>query len=219
VVVLMKKECVVMLHGLGPTLGNLAAVERTLKHQDYSVLNIKYPSLRYDLEKLSTWLNQQPRLKELWNSSEKVHFVTLSMGGILLLRYLDAYKTSIPAQKLGRVVMLGPPHGGSEMADLISRTFLSRLLGPAGKQLTTDKQRQNKVRPWYELGIIAGNKFSGGSIMRGTHDGCVTVESTKTEGMKDHITLSTVHGFLGWNKNVRRQIVNFLKNGKFDHET
>lgn len=213
----VKNECVVLLHGLGPALGNLAVVEKSLKREGYATLNLKYPSLRYDIEKIVKWLDQQPKFKNVWIEFDKIHFVTLSMGGIVLQNYLCSQRV-IQRQKVGRVIMLGPPHGGSEMADLVCKTPLSIMIGPAGRQLTTG-QRQNKMRPWYELGIIAGKKFSSGPVFLGPNDGLVSVESTKLDGMKDHIELVAMHGFLGWNASVRHQIVEFLKNGKFDHET
>ncbi len=73
------------------------------------------------------------RASSRW-TTPPLHVVTHSMGGLLARSYLTRHR---PAA-LGRVVMLGPPNGGSEVADLLVRTALyRRMFGPAGAQLTT----------------------------------------------------------------------------------
>ncbi len=217
-----KKECVILLHGLGRTRYSLNRLASELMN-DYGVVNDTYPSRKHTIEELAKIAVGGSLAKCLDNYS-KVHFVTHSLGGILVRQYLSEHNV----RKLGNVVMLGPPNQGSELVDFFLKSpFLDRLFGstngPAGRQLSTaDTSIPNTLGEVdFPLGIIAGTRnfnFVYSRIMPGDSDGKVTVDSSKVAGMTDHFTLPVDHTFMMRDRKVIRQVKAFLKDGKFERD-
>src|SRR5262249_15575977 len=149
-----------------------------------------------------------------------VHFVGHSMGGLLARVYVAKFRPP----KLGRVVMLGTPNGGSEVADLLHHLALYRAwYGPAGQQLTTrlDTTLTSMPAPDYPVGIIAGNRalhpLSSLIKLPKPNDGTVSVASSRLEGMADHIIVDAYHAELPRHRAAIGQTIAFLREGRFTH--
>ena len=214
------EETVVILHGIGRTSASMNSIETRLREEGYATLNITYPSTELDLDGLADQLGKNFLTEDFWQRSGIVNFVTHSMGGLLARRYLERNRQD----KVGRVVMLAPPIGGSEVADVMQELPLYRwFYGPAGQELTTaaagGAAGTDAEEPYYEVGIIAGTKewpyFVAAFIVPGASDGRVSVENTKLAGMKDHTTVPATHTFIMARTDVHDQIVHFLQQGKF----
>ena len=208
---------VVLLHGISRTARSFRKMELALQRADYATLNLDYASRRKPLGALTEDIHSAIELFA-GGIAGSVHFVCHSMGGLLARAYLAKHR---PA-RLGRVVMLGTPNGGSEIADRLKnfgpyRTFF----GPAGQQLGTKRDAAMvALLPaiHYPLGIIAGNRsiypISSIGLPR-PHDGRVSVANTKLDGMADHIVIRTSHPWLVRNGDAIAQTVAFLRDGKF----
>lgn len=208
------QDCVILLHGLARSAGSLDKIEQALQPH-YKTINVDYPSTQHNIETLAK-RHIPPAVENCSNSSE-VHFVTHSMGGLLLRQHLSNNKID----QLGRVVMLGPPNKGSHVVDeLKSLTIYEAINGPAGMEMGTgslDTPQQLSAAN-FELGIIAGTRSVNpilSTLLPNPDDGKVSVEHTKLEGMTDHISLPVTHTFMMNNEKVIEQVLWFLKEGEF----
>jgi alpha-beta hydrolase superfamily lysophospholipase len=77
-------EWVILLHGLGRSSRSLTRLEADLAGQGYAVLNLDYPSLKYPIEYLAEEVLHPEVARLSAASPAKVHFVTHSMGGIVV---------------------------------------------------------------------------------------------------------------------------------------
>ena len=188
-------ESVILLHGLARSDSSMEKMEEILIERGFCVQNVSYESTRYDIQTLARKAIE-PALAACPDDSP-VHFVTHSMGGILVRQYLS--ENSI--EHLGRVVMLGPPNKGSEVVDkLADFPGFYFINGDAGLQLGTGEGSvPNQLGAAdFDVGIIAGTRSINlilSSMIPGTDDGKVSVENTKLDGMNDHLEMEVTHPF------------------------
>lgn len=210
-------EGVLLLHGILRRAASLRPLERAFAGAGYRTLNLDYPARRLPLAELVEVV--RPAVAAFAGEVERLHLVTHSMGGLLARALLTRGR---PAN-LGRVVMLGPPNGGSEVADALRRrAAYRRILGPAGLELTTERDADLRALLGsvdYPLGIIAGDRslypLASWLLLPGANDGRVTVARTRVAGMTDHVTLHATHALMMRNRRVVRQALHFVRNERF----
>ena len=123
-------------------------------------------------------------------------------------------------KRIKRLVMMGVPNKGAELADIAkSNPLFKFVFGPAGQQLVTDDTFISKLPiPGFEFGVIAGGKgnIKGyNPLIPGDDDGTVGVHSTRLEGAADFLLVRAMHSFIMWSEEPIVATIRFLKTGKF----
>ena len=168
----------------------MAILATRLENAGFRVVNFGYPSTSEPMEVLVEGLRAE-MARCCGDEADTAHFVTHSMGGVLVRSYLSR---QTEAHK-GRVVMLSPPSQGSEIVDAFADTPLLRsLLGPAGSRLGTGSAGVTSPAGArsFSLGIITGDRSLnplGSWLIPGPDDGKVGVERARVEGAADFMVL------------------------------
>jgi len=199
----------------------MVPMQKALENAGFNVLNVNYPSRSATIEELSEEAIGPALETCLKEGATKVHFVTHSMGGILVRSYFSRHSPAI----VGRVVMLGPPNQGSEAIDAFDEfPLFDKIMGPAARELGTESDSVPNTlgKPGFSVGIIAGNRSLNpveSVIIPGSDDSKVSVENTKLDGMTDHIVIPATHPFMMRNRKAIRETIDYLVDGRFDHVT
>lgn len=206
-------EVVFLLHGLGKSRLDMVPMSRAFRREGYEVVNWGYPSTKYPIEKLAEMLAEQVAK----HPNQRVHFVTHSMGGIIVRQFLSKHKVA----HQGRLVMVAPPNQGAWIADQLHNWFIFKaLFGPAGGQLGAETATicAKAGTPNCEFGIIAGGRGCTPGMMwfiPGDNDGTISVECTRLEGAADFLLLPYPHVTIHMMPRTVRNAVNFIRTGKF----
>jgi triacylglycerol lipase len=209
-------ETVLLLHGLARSSFSMSILERRLKRAGFRVRSKGYGSTRANISQHVAWLDEVLTQEDM-SKTKALHFVTHSLGGIILRKYLQDRTVA----NLGRVVMLAPPNQGSEVVDQLKGWPLFRyVMGPSGQELGTDPQSvpNSLGKVDFELGVITGNaskSILGAMFLPSPHDGTVAVEAAKVDGMKDFLVVHHSHFFIMNSPSVANQVAIFLRTGKF----
>jgi pimeloyl-ACP methyl ester carboxylesterase len=203
-------ETVVLIHGLWMTGADMLLLKKRLMDCGYTSHIFHYPTVKKTpVENALTLESYVANLQE-----KKVHFVTHSLGGIVLLNYL--HNSTI--QKEGRAVLLGSPINGSISAEnALKMPMFKSLLGGSVKQGLLDiAPRWQGER---EIGMIAGSKSLGFGKLVGKletqNDGTVLLSETRHPDLTEHLTLNVSHSELLFSKKVANNVCSFLHKGRF----
>ena len=185
---------------------------RSLGNEGFSTFNLPYPSARMPIPALVRHVRGQLALLD---SEQPLHFVTHSLGGIIL-RALLAEDTP---WRTGRIVMLAPPNGGSEIVDWTARhPVIRQFLGPAGRSLGSEglPSQLPDMPDDTELAVIMGNRCSlpvFSKLLETENDGIVSASKGKIAGMKEFAVVDADHTFIQMHPEAVRLATGFLQTG------
>ncbi|MEW8051215.1 MAG: alpha/beta fold hydrolase, partial [Candidatus Thiodiazotropha sp.] len=199
------KEIVVLLHGLARSNAAMWLLNMRLKHAGYHVETVGYRSLNRTPQQIVDDISQQIDLCSK-GKANKIHFVGHSLGGLLIRAYLQ----NSDVRNLGRVVLVGTPNQGTEVADHFKDKWWAKIAGPTALSLGTGEGSFPKTLddPYYPVGVIAGvSQNDNDHILPGLDDGLVSVESTKVNNMNDFVIVYSGHSMMRYNEDVADQTI------------
>jgi pimeloyl-ACP methyl ester carboxylesterase len=211
------KEGVVLLHGILRTKRCMQGLADFLNNNNYQTLNLGYDSSKHDILTICNIMH--PEILAFSNKVAKINYIGYSLGGLVIRAYLNKYRPN----NLNRVVMIGTPNKGSEIADFLQDFwFYKFLFGPASQQLITNQSAFKAIfgNTYYELGIIAGESrfnFIASHIIGETNDGRVSIRNTMIEGMKNHVIIKSRHRVITSQKEAWKLALGFLQKGSFNN--
>lgn len=209
---------ILLIHGHRQIRGGMQRFAHALRSDGHDAFGFRYDSMVHGLSRIVDDLERAAR-QTAGRTDGPMHFIGHSLGGLLIRALLARWR---PPQ-LGRVVMMGTPHGGSEWADLSIRWGLGkRVLGPVADFLVTGRTPANEALLCpidFPLGVIAGRtRFEPiiPVVLPRPNDGTVSVASTRIAGMAEHLVMPVTHAMMPSNAAVRAQAMHFLRCGRFD---
>jgi len=153
-----------------------------------------------------------------------VSFVGHSMGNLVVRRWLQIAQPEM-INRINRMVMLGPPNQGSDLARLAAHNhWLKTMASGAARELVLDWDtiRNDLQIPPFQYGIIAGGKGDNegySSILEGDDDAIVRVSETQLSGADGFLVIPVRHSRMMKNPDVQTETLNFLQTGQFAKKT
>ncbi len=219
----MHGKAVIVIHGLAGARLLSSSMANVLRDQGgYLACSISYPS-RY--EDIDSHAESLAKVIANLDGVEEINLVAHSMGNLLIRRYWAGVLSSpTPDPRIRRIVMIGPPNHGSELAARFdSNRMVARALGPAGQELGSQwaKLEPRLTTPSCEFGVIAGGSGSDrgfNPMLYGDDDGLVSVDSARLVGATDFMLTPDLHWGLMHSSLVQQSTLQFLMHGYFTSE-
>lgn len=194
-----------------------------LHQHGFDVVFHAYSARQTKSTDLVTQLHDTVIAKASANNSP-IHFVTHSLGGIVLRAYLSSHHPK-PSQ-IQHAVMLAPPNHGSEVVDFwrahpMRKAFFKMVMGDIALSLHTGKDSLPNQLPTlahHSIGIINGTISSDpwfNPLFKGTHDGKVSTASTHLHHNHPNLSVATSHTFMMRSNIVQSAVISFLQSGHF----
>ncbi|HKJ67345.1 MAG TPA: hypothetical protein VKA68_05275 [bacterium] len=208
---------VIFLHGAinGPFA--MKRLDTAFAMQGYETFNWDWDGRNHSMQWNAARLDSLLYAKNAY--AKTLHFVTHSMGALVVRYYLDHY----PVPHLGRFVMIAPPNQGSAIAtELQDFPPFQWIYKGTVDYLTTgeDAFADTIGTPPCEFGIIAGGtggKYGYTWYLPGDDDSILSVDNTRLEGAADFMVINDVHSTIMIRDETIRNALHFIKHGNFIH--
>lgn len=211
-------ETVILLHGLGEGRASMQPLAEHLRRSlDATVLTFGYASVKADIDAhgraLAAVVAGLPAAK-------RISFVGHSLGNLVVRRWMTI-AAPVDLARAHRMVMLGPPNQGSDLARMAARIWgVAETAEGAARDLLVEWQRvaPGLAVPECPFGIVAGGKGDDAGyspLLVGDDDAVVRVDETRLPGADDFLVLPVHHAAMMQDAAVQRATSAFLETGRF----
>ena len=209
---------VVLLHGLGEGRDSMLPLADHLRRSlDATVILFGYASVKADIEAHGRALAEVVAGLPV---GHPLSFVGHSLGNLVVRRWMSLADPADLA-RVDRMVMLGPPNQGSQLARMASGLWgVSGYVEGAARDLVFNWQdvAPSLAIPPCEFGIVAGGRgdATGYSLLlSGDDDAIVCVDETRLPGARDFLVVPVHHASMMRHPEVQRATETFLRHGRF----
>ena len=198
-------EVVVLIHGLirrGSCFKNLA---RKIAKSGFSCYVYDYDTtMKYIPEHGNDFKDFLVNKVLAENPNAKINIVSHSLGGIVT-RYALSHFSISELQRINKIIMLGPPNQGSDIAKLVCKVlpWAKKIVLPLEELCSGDdsKIHQAPTLEDYEVNL---------AIISGKFDWLVKREYTFLENISYSKHINSDHSFMMYNPKAQKEVLNYL---------
>jgi pimeloyl-ACP methyl ester carboxylesterase len=199
----------ITIHGFTGAAWNMYYIAHPLEKAGMDVTHWDYPSRDKTIQEHAEDLVVLLNAKATKTPGQPIHFLTHSMGGLVLRAAVNHPECPLEA-KIGKAVLLAPPNQGTYWGRFIKKFYLVRYIAKdkSGHELMTelDFEHLGSFPDTMQVMVIAGN-FGFNPFIPTENDGEVTVEETFLKTPHHHVTLYAGHKSIIFSKKA----ANFAK--------
>jgi pimeloyl-ACP methyl ester carboxylesterase len=208
-----KGEYLVCVHGFMGGSWSMYFLEKNLRAEGWDVLNWAYPSRDAYISDHGARLSKQLSVLAQTKPGKPIHFVTHSMGGLVLLSAMNHPDCPVEA-KVGRVILIAPPLQGCDWGRRLSRFSFARWIAKdfSGYELMTqyDFAHLGDYPDTLEKVLVIAGSLGFNPFIAGANDGTITLSETSLAIPHERIVISRGHRSIVFSKKVCNLACQFL---------
>lgn len=201
------------LHGFLRSASSMEPMAQAFRRDGYRACSWGYPSRQGAIQDHAEALVQELQQTARCHPGEPIHFVTHSLGGIVLRAALN-HPACPEEAKQGRAVLLSPPNQGTHFGRLLNHLSpLRSVMGDkAGKELFNQPNFDylGQFPEAMEILVISGT-FGWNPFVGGKNDGKVGVQESCLKTHHQHTTAFYGHSWIMYADRVIDTALDFIE--------
>lgn len=210
------RQAVYFVHGFLRTSRSMNQMAEAFRKEGYLTEKWAYPSRQKHIRQHAAALVLDLQKTAFEHPGEPIHFVTHSMGGLVVRAALNL-EACPPEAKFGRAVLMAPPNQGSRFGRSLNRyPVAKKILGDrAGRELLNEQNFEHlgQFPSEMEVLVISGT-WSLNPFIWEKNDGKVTVSESYLSTPHSHIRVSAGHATIMDSRASILAAINFIKEFK-----